>query len=104
MKLRTTACLFLLALLISACGGASSPVSSSTSSADESNQTTTANTSTPTKAETGDLQLTAGCTVVSQKLEPAPTQVSLFPPVDDQDWIKGAADAEITLIEYGDFQ
>ena len=46
----------------------------------------------------------AQCTVVSGQPTPGPTQQSLFPPVGEDDWVKGPQDADITLIEYSDFQ
>ncbi len=46
----------------------------------------------------------SGCTVVSQKPTPGPTEVSKFPPVSETDWVKGPASAQITIIEYSDFQ
>ncbi len=48
--------------------------------------------------------LASGCTVVTQKPTPGPTPTSVFSPVSDTEWVKGPADARITLIEYGDFQ
>jgi hypothetical protein len=45
-----------------------------------------------------------GCTVISPKPTPGPTEQSVFPPVDDADWQFGPRDAEITFVEYGDFQ
>lgn len=46
----------------------------------------------------------AGCTAISPKPTPGPTETSLFPPVSPDDWVKGPADASITLTEYSDFQ
>jgi hypothetical protein len=46
----------------------------------------------------------AGCTVISTKPTPGPTAESIFPPVSDTDWVKGPADAKVTIIEYSDFQ
>lgn len=45
-----------------------------------------------------------GCTVISPKPTPGPTEQSLFPPASKDDWIAGPDDAAITIIEYGDFQ
>ena len=46
----------------------------------------------------------ANCTVVSRQPIPGPTEQSLVPPVNDEDWTHGSADARVTFIEYGDFQ
>jgi cyclophilin family peptidyl-prolyl cis-trans isomerase/protein-disulfide isomerase len=45
-----------------------------------------------------------GCTVVTRPSTPDPTQQSPIPPVGAQDWVKGPADAPLTIIEYSDFQ
>jgi len=45
-----------------------------------------------------------GCTVVSPRPTPGPTEESLFPPVNENDWILGPVDADVTIVEYGDFQ
>ena len=60
---------------------------------------------TPTKIATilTDSKL-AGC----QRISAVPTsgidEVSLFPPVDQQDHVRGVVNADVTIIEYGDFQ
>jgi hypothetical protein len=46
----------------------------------------------------------SGCTVISRKPTPGPTAESIFPPVSDGDWVKGPANAKVTIIEYSDFQ
>jgi hypothetical protein len=46
----------------------------------------------------------AGCTVISPRTTPDPTQQSVFPPATDKDWSTGPKDAAITLTEYSDFQ
>ena len=45
-----------------------------------------------------------GCTVVSPRPTAGPTQQSLFPPVGVDDWAKGPDTAQVTFIEYSDFQ
>jgi hypothetical protein len=57
--------------------------------------------SVPTQAA---LSPDSGCTVVTQKPTPGPTAESIFPPVTETDWVKGPADAKVTIIEYSDFQ
>lgn len=49
-------------------------------------------------------QAEANCTVVSMQPTPNPTEQSLVPPVSDTDWVKGAKNAKVTIIEYSDFQ
>jgi hypothetical protein len=44
------------------------------------------------------------CSVVSKQPTPGPTEQSLFAPVSDKDWVEGKAEAEVTFIEYSDFQ
>ncbi len=46
----------------------------------------------------------SGCTVISQKPTPGPTAESIYPPVSNTDWVKGPANAKVTIIEYSDFQ
>ncbi|HLF29700.1 MAG TPA: thioredoxin domain-containing protein, partial [Xanthomonadales bacterium] len=45
-----------------------------------------------------------GCTVMSLKPTPGPTERSLFPPVSSSDWARGAESADVTIIEYSDYQ
>ncbi len=45
-----------------------------------------------------------GCTVVSPRPTPGPTQESIFYPIDEDEWATGPETAQLTLIEYGDFQ
>jgi hypothetical protein len=44
------------------------------------------------------------CTVVSMIPEPDPSIAALFPPITEDDWVKGPADAVVTILEYSDFQ
>ncbi len=46
----------------------------------------------------------SGCTVITQKPTPGPTEQSIFPSVTSSDWVKGPANARVTIIEYSDFQ
>jgi hypothetical protein len=122
MKYRIILCLIILGLFISACGGASTPTERPASTAEASDQTPASDastsgstaevsdnlppsgTSTPAVLGPGGLQLTTNCTVVSRKPTPGPTEESLFPPVSEDDWVLGAKNAEVTLLEYSDFQ
>jgi len=44
------------------------------------------------------------CNVVGLLPPLDPTQQALFPPVTEGEWIKGPADAAVTIVEYSDFQ
>jgi cyclophilin family peptidyl-prolyl cis-trans isomerase/protein-disulfide isomerase len=44
------------------------------------------------------------CQVVSIAPTPGPTEDSMFPPPQAEDWIQGSADATLTITEYSDFQ
>ena len=46
----------------------------------------------------------SGCVANSPHPSPGPTEPSLFPPVQKNDWVKGPDSAFVTVIEYGDFQ
>lgn len=59
----------------------------------------------PTASEEEQLtQAEANCTVVSRQPTPSPTEQSLIPPVSETDWVSGAKNAKVTIIEYSDFQ
>jgi cyclophilin family peptidyl-prolyl cis-trans isomerase/protein-disulfide isomerase len=45
-----------------------------------------------------------GCTAKSPRPTPGPTEVSLFPPVAEQDYQRGPAGAKVTFVVYCDFQ
>ncbi len=50
------------------------------------------------------LQPDSGCTVMTRKPTPGPTEESIFPSVISTDWVKGPSSARVTIIEYSDFQ
>lgn len=58
---------------------------------------------TPATEQTGNLG-GANCTVVSSQPESEPTEQSIVSAVSEADWVHGPQDAEVTIIEYGDFQ
>lgn len=99
--------LIVIALGLSACQGQSpaSPTTVSPTSAMPPTATQAAQAITST--ETVEQSLAAappGCTVISPPNTPGPTEQSVFPPVSENDWVIGPENAEITLIEYSDFQ
>jgi cyclophilin family peptidyl-prolyl cis-trans isomerase/protein-disulfide isomerase len=100
-----------LALALAACQGASPGANSN---ANNGNPTAAATlplapvaTATPPPAQpsaASAADVPPGCTVVSAQPTPGPTQESLFPSVSASDWVRGPADASITIVEYADFQ
>jgi hypothetical protein len=99
--------LLLLALVLSACQSAGT-----TTTTIEEFQTTPVETDQPAapvvpspttgpNAASTDQVVAAQCTVVSSLVA---SEESLYPPVSDGDWIKGPETAEVTIIEYSDFQ
>lgn len=44
------------------------------------------------------------CKVVSLQATPGPTEVSAYPPVSADDWVKGSQNPAMTITEYSDFQ
>lgn len=44
------------------------------------------------------------CQVVSLSPTPGPTEVSMFPPAQADDWVLGSENAKLTITEYSDFQ
>src|SRR4030042_4604118 len=45
-----------------------------------------------------------GCTVITRKPTPGPTEESIYPSVSEADHVKGPDNAKVTIIEYSDFQ
>jgi hypothetical protein len=91
------------ALLLAACGqaqtGASTPTTEAAASPPPGGEER------PTLPTQDPNAVEMSCNVVSLSPTPGPTQVSMFPPVGEGDWAKGAGDeAILTIIEYSDFQ
>jgi protein-disulfide isomerase len=89
--------LLLLSLVLSACAGNAQQTSQPTSPPAPTTVLTVPAANEPAGPD-------SGCTVISRKPTPGPTQESLFPPVSKDDWVKGPENAKVTIIEYADFQ
>jgi hypothetical protein len=99
--------LTVIALGLTACQGQSQTSPTAALSTSTMQPTATQAAEAPTSTETVDQSLAGappGCTVISPPNTPGPTEQSVFPPVSEKDWSFGPEDAEITLIEYSDFQ
>ncbi len=89
-----------LALVLAACQAAT-PQASTPTFTPVSAAPTVVEEKTPAPTSSGAQM---ACTVVSQQPTPGPTVQSLFPPVGEQDWVRGAENAFVTIMEYSDFQ
>jgi len=86
--------IFMAAVLLSACGSTSS---GNTPPGTQPPQAVVPPTEDPNAPK-------MECTVVSIMPTPGPTQVSIFPPPGEGDWVRGGDDAVLTIVEYSDFQ
>jgi len=92
MSIKTLIMFFLLALALVACGQ-STPAPPVQTPA------------TPTSAlATIAAPREPGCSVVTRRASPAPTEQPLIPEVSQNDWALGSPDAPLTIIAYSDFQ
>jgi hypothetical protein len=102
MPKRSLFLLVALALILSACGGqaAASPTAVATEAP------TSAATQAPAEAATSSAtaEPVADCTVTTFIPEPDPTEASLFPAPGKDDWVMGSQTAEVTFMEYSDYQ
>lgn len=90
----------LVVALLAACSTAPSPDSTTLQPYNSPTKTAIFNSdpSIPTSTHT------PGCTVQTRRPVSDPAVESLLPSVTDKDWVKGPADAYVTIIEYSDFQ
>ena len=98
------------AILMAACSGAvqtatpevseSNPVEAAPATQQSSDNSAT---SEPIPLPTGSGEPTE-CTVVGLLPPLDPTQQALFPQVGEDEWTKGPEDAQVTIIDYSDFQ
>jgi hypothetical protein len=111
MLKRSILLFILLAVLLAACGGAtpSAQISEEATAAGESEAA-------PSEAIPGKIDTSAGvagsasttlmadCQVSPSRTQPDPTMQAIFGAPNEQDWIKGAETAFVTITEYSDFQ
>ena len=101
--------IFALVLLLSACSGNETSTQPQEPLDDTGDASVGSSPSVPATATvnqtilTGDGE-TMACNVVSLLPPLDPTQQALFPEVSDQDWIEGFDGAQVTIVEYSDFQ
>ncbi|MEA3438912.1 MAG: hypothetical protein U9R58_01370 [Chloroflexota bacterium] len=100
--------LLLLILILAACSGTDQTTASNTEPAAQTTDTPKPISPTSEGTEPEKLPAASGdideCTVVGLLPPIDPTQQALFPAVSEDDWVKGPQDADITIVEYSDFQ
>ncbi|MEW6716949.1 MAG: hypothetical protein AB1345_05570 [Chloroflexota bacterium] len=102
---RYLALAFWLFLILTACQGGMSEVTvASPTLTSVPSPTSTAKPATATLAPTNEIVALAGCTLISPRPTPGPTERSLLPPPTEDDWIRGPESATVTFTEYSDFQ
>jgi ABC-type Fe3+-hydroxamate transport system substrate-binding protein len=107
MKKRLLLMLAALVLILSACQSNTPTAEPQPEASATPKEMVTTVPSAEPSATTGSTEAVAkapGCTVKSPQPTPGPTEESIFPSPGEGDWIKGPADAEVTIIEYSDFQ
>ena len=93
--------LILAALLLSACLPTTATPGSPTAAVEDAPATQSA----PVVATRDPNAVEMACEVVSVEPTPGPTEVSMFPPVGEDDWVLGDnPNAALTVVEYSDFQ
>jgi protein-disulfide isomerase len=97
--------LILLSWLVAACQGTAVTQAPFSTSEPAPSQTRVEATQPETEGESPDtFAVNAQCSVVSGNPTPGATQESIFAPVSEADWVLGSDTADITIIEYSDFQ
>jgi len=113
MKKLVLILIFTLALLLAACSGgdSSTPTQAPQSdAADPAVDTSQPDDTSPTASPTEVQEVGSGsgdalaCSVVGLLPPLDPAQQSLFPAPSDEEWIKGVDGAQVTIVEYSDFQ
>ncbi len=100
--------LLLLILVLAACSGSdqttasnTEPVAQTTDAPKPISPTSEGTESEKLPAASGDI---SECTVVGLLPPIDPTQQAQFTAVSEDDWVKGPLDADVTIVEYSDFQ
>jgi hypothetical protein len=116
MPKRVSSIILLVIFLLAACKGSDQPTSVESATAEKLITATSAptritvslptvaatQTIEPTVAPTEDTKPGPGCTLISY-LPDDPSE-SLYPEVTEKDWVQGSDTAQVTIIEYSDFQ
>lgn len=102
MKIHSTILLTMVVVILAACQNQIATQTSETFQVNPS-QITPLSTNNPPASPSGK-NAPVGCTVVSPRPTPGPTEQSLFPPISEKDWVEGPDSAYVTILEYSDFQ
>lgn len=101
--LKRTILLSFVALLMLAACAQSTQAPSSTQALSPTQPTSSTQPPSSTQQVVSGEPAGAECRVVAGR-QPNPTLEALLPPPTDKDWVRGPATADVTLIEYSDFQ
>jgi PBP1b-binding outer membrane lipoprotein LpoB len=112
IKLKHLALVALAALLLGACSSAAAPTATYAPAQDQPTATDRPTVSAPTETPTmppptatEPLQVAAATQSPQPAADtPTPVAVSSFLDVGLDEWFRGPADAQVTIIEYSDFQ
>jgi protein-disulfide isomerase len=110
-KLRCLVLFVLAALLLGACSSGAAPTETHTPTQEPATATDRPAISTPTRAATlapatatEPPRATATQSAQPATDTPAPATLPAFLEVRPDDWVRGPADAAVTIVEYSDFQ